>query len=61
VSTQKVLQRLVLLGSNSTVAEAASVAGYDSLSHFSRRFHDTFGCMPSQCRAAGAIPASTEP
>jgi AraC-like DNA-binding protein len=44
--------RLTLLSGNSTVAEAAVVAGYDSLSHFSKRFHETFGCAPSQCRAA---------
>jgi len=49
--------RLVLLSGNSTVAEAAAVAGYDSLSHFSKRFHETFGCMPSQCRAVGEISA----
>ncbi len=47
--------RLVLLSGRSTVAEAAVVAGYDSLSHFSKRFHETFGCLPSQCRAAGAV------
>jgi AraC-like DNA-binding protein len=38
------------MSGNSTVTEAAVVAGYDSLSHFSKRFHETFGCMPSQCR-----------
>jgi len=42
--------RLVLMSGNSTVTDAAMVAGYDSLSHFSKRFHETFGCMPSQCR-----------
>jgi AraC-like DNA-binding protein len=47
--------RLVLFEGNSTVAEAANVAGYDSLSHFSKRFHETFGCAPSQCRAAGEL------
>jgi len=50
--------RLVLLSGNSTVAEAALVAGYDSLSHFAKRFQETFGCMPSQCRATGGLPAS---
>jgi AraC-like DNA-binding protein len=44
---------LALMSGNSTVAEAAVVAGYDSLSHFSKRFHETFGRMPSQCRADG--------
>jgi len=48
--------RLVLKSGNSTVAEAAVVAGYDSLSHFSKRFHETFGCLPSQCRDAGDEP-----
>jgi len=43
--------RLALLSGNSSVAEAAVVAGYDSLSHFSKRFHETFGCMPSRCRS----------
>ncbi len=47
--------RLVLLGGNSTVTEAAVVAGYDSLSHFSKRFQETFGCTPSQCRAVGEV------
>jgi AraC-like DNA-binding protein len=42
--------RLVLLSGKSTVAQAAVVAGYDSLSHFSKRFHETYGCAPSQCR-----------
>ncbi len=45
--------RRVLLSGKSTVAQAAVVAGYDSLSHFSKRFHDTYGCAPSQCRKAG--------
>ncbi len=44
---------LALTSGNSTVAEAAVVAGYDSLSHFSKRFQETFGCIPSQCRADG--------
>jgi AraC-like DNA-binding protein len=48
--------RLVLLSGHSTVAEAAVVAGYDSLSHFSKRFYETFGCLPSQCRAVGDVP-----
>jgi AraC-like DNA-binding protein len=48
--------RLVLQSGRITVAEAALVAGYDSLSHFSKRFHETFGCLPSQCRAAGEVP-----
>jgi len=45
--------RLALLSGTSTVAEAAVIAGYDSLSHFSKRFHETFGCTPSHCRASG--------
>jgi AraC-like DNA-binding protein len=44
--------RLVLLSGQSTVAEAAVVAGYNSLSHFAKRFHETYGCLPSQCREA---------
>jgi AraC-like DNA-binding protein len=44
---------LALTSGNSAVAEAAVVAGYDSLSHFSKRFQETFGCIPSQCRADG--------
>ncbi len=48
--------RLVLLSEKRSVAEAAVVAGYDSLSHFSKRFQETFGCMPSECRAAGEGP-----
>jgi AraC-like DNA-binding protein len=48
--------RMALLSGHSTVAEAAVVAGYDSLSHFAKRFHETFGCLPSQCRAAGEVP-----
>jgi AraC-like DNA-binding protein len=48
--------RQVLLTGNCTVAAAAVIAGYDSLSHFSKRFHEAFGCMPSQCRAAGEDP-----
>jgi AraC-like DNA-binding protein len=51
--------RLVLLSGRHTVAEAAVVAGYDSISHFSKRFHETFGCLPSQCRATGEIPGLT--
>jgi AraC-like DNA-binding protein len=47
---------LVLKSGNSTVADAAVVAGYDSLSHFSRRFQETFGCLPSQCRDGGEKP-----
>jgi AraC-like DNA-binding protein len=47
--------RVALVSGNSTVAEAADLAGYDSLSHFSKRFHETFGCVPSQCRAAEEI------
>jgi AraC-like DNA-binding protein len=43
--------RLMLLSSRSSVAEAAVVAGYTSLSHFAKRFHSTFGCLPSQIRA----------
>jgi AraC-like DNA-binding protein len=45
--------RLVLMSGSGTVAEAAVVAGYDSRSHFSKRFYETYGCMPSHCRAAG--------
>jgi AraC-like DNA-binding protein len=48
--------RLVLLSGKHTVAEAAVVAGYDSLSHFAKRFHETFGCLPSHCRATGEAP-----
>jgi len=42
--------RLVLKSGHGTVAQAALAAGYDSLSHFSRRFYETYGCLPSQCR-----------
>ncbi len=48
--------RLALLSGNSSVADAAVVAGYDSLSHFSKRFHETFGCMPSRCRSDAESP-----
>ncbi len=41
----------MLLSGRSSVAEAALFAGYISLSHFAKRFHSTFGCLPSQIRA----------
>jgi AraC-like DNA-binding protein len=43
--------RSILLSGRSSVAEAAVVAGYTSLSHFAKRFHSIFGCLPSQIRA----------
>jgi AraC-like DNA-binding protein len=42
--------RSMLLSGRSSVADAAVVAGYSSLSHFAKRFHSTFGCLPSQIR-----------
>jgi len=41
-----------LLMGRSSVADAAVLAGYTSLSHFAKRFQSTFGCLPSQIRAA---------
>jgi AraC-like DNA-binding protein len=49
--------RMLLLSGDSTVAAAAAAAGYDSLSHFSKRFHQAFGCSPSQLRSAGGNAA----
>jgi AraC-like DNA-binding protein len=43
--------RSMLLSGRSSVADAAVFAGYTSLSHFAKRFHSTFGCLPSQIRA----------
>jgi len=42
--------RSMLLSGRTSVADAAVVAGYTSLSHFAKRFHSTFGCLPSQIR-----------
>ncbi len=53
--------RSILLSGGSSVADAAVVAGYTSLSHFAKRFHSTFGCLPSQIRAeAGNKRAAAE-
>jgi AraC-like DNA-binding protein len=43
--------RSMLLSGRSSVADAAVLAGYTSFSHFAKRFHSTFGCLPSQIRA----------
>jgi AraC-like DNA-binding protein len=40
--------RSMLLSGRSTVAESASICGYTSLSHFAKRFHSTYGCLPSE-------------
>jgi AraC-like DNA-binding protein len=42
--------REILRGGRGSVAEAAFVAGYTSLSHFARRFRSAFGCLPSEIR-----------
>ncbi len=52
--------RSILLSGRSSVAEAAVVAGYTSLSHFAKRFHGTFGCLPSQIRAETGIDMRVE-
>jgi len=42
--------RSMLISEQSSVADAALVAGYTSLSHFAKRFQSTFGCLPSEVR-----------
>jgi AraC family transcriptional regulator, positive regulator of tynA and feaB len=37
------------------VSEIAYGLGFKSVSHFTRRFRERFGCTPSECRA-GAKP-----
>ncbi len=37
-----------------SVSEAAYAVGYDSVSHFSRRFKERFGKSPSLWRGAGS-------
>jgi AraC-like DNA-binding protein len=40
--------RSMLMAGRISVAEAAIVSGYASLSHFTKRFRATYGCLPSQ-------------
>jgi AraC-like DNA-binding protein len=47
--------RSILISGRSSVAEAASLAGYTSLSHFAKRFQAAFGCLPSQVREVPAV------
>jgi len=49
-----------MLASGGSVADAAVVAGYTSLSHFAKRFQSTFGCLPSQIRAQKGHPRISE-
>jgi AraC-like DNA-binding protein len=44
--------RAMLLAGRISVAEAAIVGGYASLSHFAKRFRSTYGCAPSQLQVA---------
>jgi AraC-like DNA-binding protein len=53
--------RSMLLSGHSTVAEAAGICGYTSLSHFAKRFHSTYGCLPSQISPARVADAVTMP
>jgi AraC-like DNA-binding protein len=45
--------RSILMSGHCSVAEAAVAAGYTSLSHFTKRFHRIFGCLPSRVREDG--------
>jgi AraC-like DNA-binding protein len=42
----------ILSSGSGSVAQAAIAGGYTSLSHFAKRFHGTYGCLPSQIVAS---------
>jgi AraC-like DNA-binding protein len=47
--------RSMLMAGRISVTEAAIVSGYASLSHFTKRFRTTYGCLPSEFLPNGAI------
>jgi AraC-like DNA-binding protein len=47
--------RSLLLEGRTNVAEAASIGGYASLSHFAKRFRSMYGSLPSEILAGGRL------